>query len=354
MGFELIAPPDILVDVEPEELLVERLKAFDPHFYRTFPHDNGRSDIECLDDKDLIRHFIVRGKLEKRVYSKTLYSFIDPVYYRRKYADLGFQDDTDAVAHWMYHGAFNGFIPNCVTDDLISARFHLFQMGKVGSKSIVAAIAGAGHGSLIPHLHFASDMITSYPDSFYSYPEIIKASAHRIKFISGFREPISRVISGMIQSVTEPTSSLTFSGLMNLTLDRERFLDLVFRQAMTVVDWFRHNFFCGMNVYDVPFNRNLGFGIIRAAKHDLFLYNHSCMYRLWEDLSGYCDLSLEPRFINRTSELNDLNAELQQELSKIKYPSAFLRKIYSTRYCQKFFLEADLDVYLSRYRRTYG
>lgn len=354
MGFEKIAPLDILVDVEPEEFLVERLKAFDSNFYRTFPHVNDRSDIEHLDDKDLMRHFIMRGKLEKRAYSKTLYSFIDPVYYRHKYAYLGLQNDTDAIAHWMYHGAFNGFIPNCVTDDLMSARLHLFQMGKVGSKSLAASISAAGHGSLIPHLHFASDMIASYPDSFYSYPEIIKTSAHRIKFISGFREPISRVISGMIQSATESASSLTPSGIINLTRDRERFFELVCKQAMTVADWFCHNFFCGITVYDIPFNRNMGYSIMRGAKHDLFLYNHSFMYRIWEDLSGYCDLSLEPRFVNVTSKTNDLKAELQQELAKIKFPSALLRKIYTTQYCQKFFLEADLEVYVSKYRLPYG
>jgi hypothetical protein len=94
-----------------------------------------------------LEHFVLQGWREGRAYSNFLYSFIDPVFYSEHYPELGFGPGRygEAVSHWMYYGAFENRIPNSVTQMLADADIYLFQMGKVASKAIEAAILLPSH-----------------------------------------------------------------------------------------------------------------------------------------------------------------------------------------------------------------
>lgn len=88
----------------------------------------------------------------------------------------------------MYHGYYEKRVPNATTELMLDANVHLFQMGKVGLKSIEVSLLQAGHKRLIPHLHWADELIFTYSDCFYGYQEIIQLNAHReLLFISGVR-----------------------------------------------------------------------------------------------------------------------------------------------------------------------
>ncbi|QCK88165.1 hypothetical protein E8L99_21575 [Phreatobacter aquaticus] len=160
------------------------LRHFDSEFYRTFGHHKGFADLTHLQGDQLIRHFVQQGWRERRSYSRFFYSFIDPDFYAARYPHLKLQTPRDAIAHWMYRGAFEGRIPNVVTDDIINARFHLFQMGRVGSKAIQSALQEAGVFGTIPHLHWSSEAIRSYPDCFFLIPRLSGTLSPRISISS--------------------------------------------------------------------------------------------------------------------------------------------------------------------------
>jgi hypothetical protein len=119
------------------------LKHFDVDFYKNFEHHEGKSDLAHMTNEEALIHFLRRGKLEGRAYNKWLYSFIDPAFYVTRYPEVKLESVQDVVRHWMYIGAFQKLVPNQVTQDLIDADIHLFNMGKVGSKSIEAALVHA-------------------------------------------------------------------------------------------------------------------------------------------------------------------------------------------------------------------
>lgn len=170
MSWISLIDSSLLEQVEPDDFLLERIKLFDVVQYKKEP------DISEMSNDEALAHFVVRGKIEGRVYNQTVKSFIDPEFYLNKYAHFCLKDHNDAIKHWMYTGVFMGLAPNSVACSLLEAEIHLFQMGKVGSMSIFDSLNSVNRNIFIPHLHFASEVIKTYPDSFYSYPEIIRLS----------------------------------------------------------------------------------------------------------------------------------------------------------------------------------
>jgi hypothetical protein len=221
------------IAIEPRPTLHALIKHFDVEFYKNFEHHEGKSDLAHMTNEEALIHFLARGRLEGRAYNKWLYSFIDPEFYAKRYPELKLKTVQDIVRHWMYEGAFQKLIPNQVTKDLIDADIHLFQMGKVASKSIEASLVQAGYRKLIPHIHWADELAITYQDSVYDYAEIINYDISKPRtFITGVRDPVERVISGHFQSLQGSQSQNNFS-------------DEVLQQKLTsdiskITGWFDH------------------------------------------------------------------------------------------------------------------
>jgi hypothetical protein len=116
------------IAIEPLPTLHALIKHFDVDFYKNFEHHEGKSDLAHMTNEEALIHFLRRGKLEGRAYSKWFYSFIDPAFYIKRYPELKLESVQDVVRHWMYIGAFQKLVPNQVTQDLIDADIHLFNM----------------------------------------------------------------------------------------------------------------------------------------------------------------------------------------------------------------------------------
>ncbi len=215
MGFSDLFPLQDFTDVSLGANLHRWLRNFDHDFYRHHKHSEGIADLAGMSDGELVTHFVQRGCLEGRMYNRFIHSFIDPNFYAQRYPELRLNHPWQAKQHWMYYGAYEGRIPNSTTQELADAKIHLFQMGKVASKSIEAAITAAGYRVLIPHLHWANELMFSYPDCFYPYDELINLDREKkLFFISGVRDPIERVISGLFQSSADPKSNVPIEGLI--------------------------------------------------------------------------------------------------------------------------------------------
>lgn len=283
-----------LVPIEPHPILHSLIKLFDADFYKSFKHCEGKSDLGHMTNEEALIHFLRRGKIEGRAYNKWIHSFIDPEFYLTKYPELKLKTVQDIVRHWMYVGAFQKLVPNQVTQDLIDADIHLFNMGKVGSKSIEASLIKAGYKKLIPHLHWPDHLAISYEHSIYDYAEIINYDTSKPRtFISGVRDPVERVISGYFQSLGESQSQNNIS-------------DEVLHQKLAsdiskITEWFDHGYFSKINIYDYPFDKELGYLIIKKGNITIFLYRLDSMNECWTRLSKLTGLKLRPHFVNRSS-----------------------------------------------------
>jgi len=319
-----------LIAVEPRPTLHGLLKHFDVDFYKNFKHNKKKeSDLAYMTNEEALIHFLKRGKLEGRVYNKWLYSFIDPAFYVTRYPELKLESVQDVVRHWMYIGAFQKLIPNQVTQDLIDADIHLYQMGKVASKSIEAALVHAGYKKLIPHLHWPDELASSYQDSIYDYAEIINYDISKPRtFICGVRDPAERVISGYFQSSMKSNLRREASG-------KELLKKLAF-DVGKVVDWFDHKFFSDIDIYDYPFDKKLGYSIIQKNNITIFLYRLDCLENCWKPLSALTGLNLQPSFKNISSEKKyykemkemQCNFNLKERLQEVATDSTYMKHFF--------------------------
>jgi hypothetical protein len=343
MGYELLLPwTELLVDMRNEVPLPRWIRNFDAEFYRTHGHFHGVADLAHLSGDELLKHFVEQGWMERRSYNRFFYSFIDPEYYSHKYSDLEFSHFGEAISHWMYFGVYENKIPNVVTQALFDAPVHLFQMGKVGSKSIEMALRDAGHDHLIPHLHWANEMIQSYPDCFYSYEEMLALPRSKpLKFISGIRDPIERVVSGLFESAESAKSSLEIGELNDLVDSGAEALSRFVANAVDpVLRWFDHRYFCDLDVYDQSFNVAQGYGLIEGAAASVFLYRVDKLADCWAPLGEFVGLPLNPTSTNE-SEKKEYSSLYKKALSQVRFSREFMEYVLGSRYCQTFFDESE-------------
>lgn len=351
MGFDLLLPNGSLVDVPVDAMLQLRLKYFDSEFYRTHIHCGEYPDLLNLSYYELITHFLHRGKIEGRSYNRYINSYIDGHFYKLKYPKLNLKSAADAVVHWNYFGVYQLKIPNSVTDEILNSEIHLFQMGKVGSKSIESALMTSGCKGIIPHLHFASDLFQIYPDCFYSYPEVVAMSSNPIKFIAGVREPISRVYSGIIESIVDPKSSLTFEIINEKIHSKKAFEEFIFNQSTLVLDWFEHNFFSDIDVYSHPFDKKLGFGCCEGDRNTLFVYRLDKLSTLWNELSNFTGYQLNPTVANVIEDKSYELVSLYKKMMGFCLSKPLLDRVYNSGYCQHFFSENEIFEFKRMYSR---
>lgn len=349
MSFQKLIPLETYLHTGPGfSRVAQWLRHFDVEFYRTHRHWDDQADLEHFDYEWLRCHFIATGWLEGRSYSRFLHAFIDPDFYCREYPELGLKNPKDATRHWMYEGFYEGRIPNSVTKDLVESEFHLFQFGKVGSKSIEQALRAAGHTRAIVHLHWPSDMITSYPDCMFSYQEVIARDPGRaIKFITGVRDPFERFISGYFQSnpnVNQPGATRSAEEI------REAIVISYFTlgQADWILEWFAHGFFRGIDVYASEFDRSAGYTIIEQNHAKVFLYRMENLPRLEEPLSQFAGLPL--RFDRINTATGKAYSEIYKEVvATLRFPQADVERVLDSRFARHFYTEQEIETMRQRW-----
>jgi len=329
------------------------LRHFDPHFYRTHIHCGDAPDLAHLDDRQLVHHFVHQGWREGRSYNRFFHSFIEPAFYCDRYPELGFDahHQGEAIRHWMYYGVYEGRIPNRTTQALVDADLYLYQMGKVGSKSIEAAIrAATGSGQLIPHFHWPNQLINTYPDCFFDLEQIVNHPRERRRLIvSGVREPICRVLSGRFQAIAEAESSIRTEDMLAL-LGRtpEEVEGLVAADVELITGWFDHQFHCGLDVYGTPFDPAAGYAILENDKVRVFVYRVDRLRECWPALSAFVGHPLPWTETNRTAD-KAANIDYSTVVGAIKLPAAYLEQVFDTPYACHFFSEPERRQLIQRW-----
>ena len=350
MSFEKLLSPALLRNLEPEAgRLSQWLRHFDLHFYRTHKHWDGVADLRHLGKKALVTHFIETGWKERRGYSAFLHAFIDPLFYRQQYPELGLKDDLDAVAHWMYEGFFEGRIPNSVTRDVLESEIHLFQFGKVASRSIQKALYGAGHGKLILHLHWPTGLIQSYPDCMCSYDEVVNSPRDKaVSFITGVRNPFERIISGFFEgNLSEGGAAPASSTLEQVCSDIQRtFFEL--RQVDNLLGWFGHRFFRDVDIYRHEFDKDAGYTVIREHNLKIFLYRFDKLASLERPLTQFTGLPIHLDWTN-TSVGKPYFQFYKAARESLRFPPEDAEYVLRSQLVRHFFTAEEIDCMRERW-----
>lgn len=338
-----------LTDMSIDHYLVERLRLLNIDFYKRHKHDGCSADLDGMADPELIEHFIKRAKIEKRVYNKRILDFLDPAYYRETYPSLGLATNSDAEFHWLYYGVFERKSPNSITSGIMEAHIHLFQMGKVGSKSLQKSINAFYPSKIVPHLHFAHEMLLTYPHCYYSYPEIIKLNSKGIKFLSGIRDPFSRVVSGWIEAACSINSSMTLSKvsehIANAYSDSTRFSE----ELKIILEWFSHYYYCDIDVYKTEFNKEAGYSIINGGKHSIFIYRIDKLPDLWGAVSNFLGMELELIKTNLAEDKGIIARQAINDFKNLKLPRSFVENICENDFMKHFYTSKEIEEFIIKY-----
>ncbi|CCU72971.1 putative capsular polysaccharide synthesis family protein [Thalassolituus oleivorans] len=226
-----------------------------------------------------------------------------------------------------------------------------YQMGKVGSSSIVASIPGCKQfhswSSEEPIMFFSSRNTGSGLGRFKQYfkwklayrnlSKLVgraKENNGRIKLIIGVREPVSRNISGYFQSLMSREEGVDLSLLMDMFyaycphLCSVKWFDVELRQRL------------GIDVYSYPFDVGNGWTSFSDGIYDVFLYRQENLRGLSKELGDFLNI---PDFklvaVNEGGE--KWSGDLYSDFLKSFTPSEeYLDLLYNTEYFRHFYGDA--------------
>ena len=354
MSHTVVLKGDIPSDLDLSKNLQLWLRHFDADFYRNHTHLRNKADLKDLSEQELINHFLKRGYKEGRSYNRYFLSFLNPFFYIAKYPELNLSSPSEAVKHWMYHGVYDGKVPNEDTQKMVEARIHLFQMGKVASKSIEQSIRNCGYTQLVPHLHWQNELMITYSSCFFTYEEaIIRSEASDLNFVSGVREPIDRVLSGIFQASSDPKSTQSLDELTNKILEGPEALATYLNPSIELIlNWFNHKFYCDLDIYSEAFDCQKGYQLIQNKRglqqRRAFIYRTDKLLSLWDEISKFLELKLEPVSTNKSDEKEGAGKYLSG-VKDAKLPSTYLDKIYSSKLCQHFYTAEEIASFKERW-----
>jgi GT2 family glycosyltransferase len=287
-----------------------------------------------------LEHFAQHGYRQRRIFSQVLHDTIDPLFYRKEYPELQLESDHAAITHYSYIGRFEDRVPNTFTKNELDSTVHLFQMGKVGSKTIEDAVERAGGGECI-HLHWADVYHNERPRLGIHYSRILNQQrSHPTNVVVGVRDPFERVVSGFFQ---EAESLSIKKNMSDKRAALEQLHDRFTRDAWVICNWFDHNFYCGLDIHEHAFDPKLGYSVIEHENIRVFLYRVDVLNQLQQPLSEF--LKLPKLTIGKKNTGGDkLYADVYKEVSdQFRVPHEIASKLIESKYAKHFFKDAELS-----------
>ncbi|MBF0450245.1 MAG: glycosyltransferase [Candidatus Magnetomorum sp.] len=234
----------------------------------------------------------------------------------------------------------------------------IYQMGKVGSKTIMRSLEETNIPNFIGHAHSLTWInITQdhYKNIDVSYRRLLRQMIDqysgfiRFKVISLVRDPVARFISNLFQhyknyipnlkNIDEETAirEIIFCLLKNFAEFDE--------QNDYVCNWFDFHFrdVFTFDVYSVKFNRLNGYQIYSTKFSDILIIRledlRRCHQQAFYEFLGLPNFSLFSDNIGAKKWYANL---YEKTLSQIRIPEHYLDIIYASRYSQHFYTEKEL------------
>lgn len=298
----------------------------------------------ATDEAAALRHFYYSGYYERRILDRARLRGFDAPFYRARYPELGLASDAEAQIHYCYLGCYEGRAPNAYEAWHHDADLHVFQMGKVGSHSIAAALEAAGTGRKVIQLHWMSDFHLTASGVRTPYRQLLlRDRAAPLQVISGTREIVSWTLASLFQYFGPGLDTVDAAR----ALVEGRFLEI----AQGGLSWFDHRYFCGLDVYATPFPHAEGAVRIRHPQLDLLVYRQEDMSRLSATFGGFLSIpgfALGHANVGEVKPYAGLYRAFQQAF---RLPGNLLATLYDTPYMQHFYTDDERE---AAYRRWVG
>ena len=323
--------------IEDHPHCAELLENFDADVYLRANPDLVKAGV---DEGSALKHFRNHGYRQRRLYSKILKSTFDHKFYRQQYPELKLKSKFDALTHYSYFGRYEDRIPNKLTAELVNAKTHLYQMGKVGSIAIRDAIQRAGGGDS-PHLHWTDEYHGQYPTLGIHYSRILNRKREEpISLVVGVRDPFERIVSGFFQESQTLGNKESYAD-QEAAMDRlsSRFV----RDAWVVCNWFQHQFYCGLDIHDHPFDHEAGYIEVEHENIRLFLYRMDALGDLEAPLAHFLKLpgmQMAKKNMGNQKEYASVYKEVAQQF---RVPDQVANSLAESVYTKHFFTDQERE-----------
>jgi hypothetical protein len=241
----------------------------------------------------------------------------------------------------MFEGFYEGRVPNRPTQWMLDSDIHLFQVGKVGSKAIEKALYDAGYDRPVVHLHWPSEMMTTYPECVFTYEEVVRREPRKpLKFITGVRDPIARVISAYFETEVSNAdlSSLNVESIVD-SITQASFTD---GQVDFVLNWFDHQFYREVDVFSVDFDISRGYTIIERDDTEVFLYRFEDLQGLGKPLSRFVGLPMKLTRVNASKD-KPYDKLYRAAVDALTVPAQDLEHVLTSKLVRHFYAPKEID-----------
>lgn len=235
----------------------------------------------------------------------------------------------------------------------------VYQMSKVGSTSVSAALADAGIRAL--HVHFLGPMWERCREDYRRSPapppvhltverllrQYLRWTSHRLKVVTLFRDPIGRHVSSAFQIHHRDGYDIEDSEAMIQRLRSE----LLEGHGITYcAEWFDLEL---PSVFDVDvlahdFDRERGFSIVRGSTADVLTLKLETLDRNWSTLSDFVGRSIEPRRANRRTDLR--GADIYEDVRRrLNLPRSAVEAYYDHPWMRHFYTREEIAAFCRRW-----
>ncbi len=185
-----------------------------------------------------------------------------------------------------------------------------------------------------------------------------------LKIITAVREPISRDISSMYQGIEFIFDSPMINKL-NLQNNSEHFMtnggdaqeifDLHFnsKDGVNSVNDFINDF--KENIIDLlayPFDKNLGYSIIKDAGVEVFVYQLEKIESIISPLNDWLGCSIDSLVLGNLAENKWISNSYNQAKNDIKIDLGYLEKSYTSDWVKHFYSDEDISKFKSKWNKN--
>lgn len=248
----------------------------------------------------------------------------------------------------------------------------VYQMGKVGSETIVNSLKQIDLGVPIYHVHILSHQNIEIALNNYQQKQqpltlqlensrllrkyLARTDNPTLNVITAVREPVSQFISAFFQNVRSSHPDLV-SEQGNLRRNAI-YKFLTKRLSNYQVDrawncnWFDRDFkpALGIDVYQHKFDRELGYTQLNSQNIKVLLLQLEKSEDWGKIISEFLQLSKPIKIIkSNVSGRKDYKRVYQHILDNLEIPSGILENIYQCQYCQHFYSNAAINYFINRW-----
>lgn len=255
-------------------------------------------------------------------------------------------------------------------------KVYVYQMGKVGSIAVLKSLESKGvntfqeHNFTLNHpdaVGLKRDMGTflNAKENFSNLKKKIFPcqrlrvfnKTKRIKIITLVREPIARNLSLCFHHFTDFVHDDVSKKIFNAEKSSFDLYNHYLQNKINPyagIHWYDREFLptTGVNIFDFPFDRENGCGLIHSGKYDILVLQLEKLDKSMDKICTFLDLQAPIELLQKNVSYKKWYHLLYKEF-KGKYlpPPLLVDELYSSKFMKHFYSEADISRFRDNWKR---